>query len=143
MPTAQPPSRAAVIRSALRRCQTTQTIARAGRSSASFQSVPRPRVPFSPTFGHLYCLSGRKPSLSPVTHWKLPPQDAGDDGTRVGFENLNFIPVIIDHEVDVRRYTHRRNLGRVSTGAITIHCICADFGRRDYVAVLAYNSSRP
>jgi len=59
---------------------------------------------------------GRKPLLSltlrelistpfRVSHWKLPPCDGGGDGAWVCFDDLKFIPAIIDHEEGVTRYT--------------------------------------
>ena len=61
-------------------------------------------------------------------NWKLPPYDAGDDSARVCFDELKFIPAVIDHEEAVSRQTERRNLDCVGTGAIRIHCICAGSG---------------
>jgi hypothetical protein len=58
---------------------------------------------------------GHKPLLFAVvpwilvflsTHnWKLPPYGAGDDGARVCFDELKFIPAVIDHEEAVSRQT--------------------------------------
>ena len=45
----------------------------------------------------------RKASLSPIPHGILPPCDAGDDGARVGYDDLKFIPPIVDHEETVSR----------------------------------------
>src|SRR5664280_761568 len=90
----------------------------------------------SPASGHLRH-QGREPSLSPVAHWKLPPCDADNYDARVCGDDLNFIREVIDHEKGVARDTERRNLDRISTGAVSIHMIGALLGRRDYGAVQA------
>jgi hypothetical protein len=51
-----------------------------------------------------------------VSHWKLPPCDAGDDGTWVCYDDLKFIPAISDHEEGVSRQTKGGNVNRVGTG---------------------------
>ena len=40
----------------------------------------------------------RKASLSPIAHGILPPRNAGDDGAGVSYDDLKFIPAIVDHE---------------------------------------------
>ena len=103
-----------------------------GRQGPGPQAIIVPVVPWILLFLSTY-------------NWKLPPYDAGHDGTRVCFDELKFIPAVIDHEEAVSRQTERRNLDCVGTGAIRIHCICAGSGhclnksgvglRRDDVAV--------
>src|ERR1035441_9140869 len=90
----------------------------------------------SPASGHLR-RQGRKPSLSPVAHLKLPPCDADNYDTWVCCDDLNFIRDVIDHEKGMARDTKRRNLDCVGTGAVRIHLIGALLGRRDYGAVQA------
>lgn len=39
-----------------------------------------------------------KPSISPIAHWKLPPEYVRKHDARVGTDSLNFIPAGGDHE---------------------------------------------
>jgi len=96
---------------------------------------PPPAIQHAPRLLGIWAAwgQGRKPLLFPVVpwillflsiyKWKLPPYDAGDDGARVCFDELKFIPAVIDHEEAVSRQTERGNLDCVGTGAIRVHGI--------------------
>src|SRR4051794_6759887 len=77
-----------------------------------------------------------KPSLSPIAHGKLSPEDVVEDDARVYTDSLNLIPVITDHD---EQGSPRK---AVSTGAIRIHFVCAGCGHRDYVAIYAKGCGR-
>ena len=79
--------------------------------------------------------------LSKESSWIKPVSKARDDEAVVCFDGLKFIPTIIDHEKDVNRDVNRGNLERGSAGAIGIDGVCACYGYREYVAVLAQSCS--
>ena len=65
---------------------------------------------------------GRTPLVFRITHGKYLSCDANEGSAWVCWEDLNFIPVIRDHEEGATRSTCRK-LARVPTSAIRIHCI--------------------
>jgi hypothetical protein len=93
---------------------------------------------------------------SPVADRKLPSCNAGEDDAWVCSNDLKSIRAVIDDEKDAGRNTQRRNLDRVSAGAVGVHRVCARFAsasasskseltlrspRRSAVSAARWNSS--
>ena len=47
--------------------------------------------------------SDRKPSLSPVARWELPPTDSSDDDAWVCLDGLELGPAIVDRKEGMSR----------------------------------------
>jgi hypothetical protein len=78
--------------------QTASAIARASRIlKHHFSRAAARATACSPATGHLR-RQGRKSSLPPVAHWKLPPERVVEDDAGVYADSVNFISAIGDHE---------------------------------------------
>lgn len=65
--------------------QTVGIVSAARDAVSNFRPVGRPQA--------------EEPSLSPIAHWELPPEDVVEDDARVYADSINLIPAITDHKV--------------------------------------------
>lgn len=79
-------------------CKRNQTLISTRASGYPQPTRPPPAISVLPGLWIPTLSEGRKPSLSPVADWKLPPEDVGEGDAWVYADSLNFIAAISDHE---------------------------------------------